>query len=106
MPGRAGGGPVPPAVVAGRVGKRLAIGACEATGVIERAELLTEHAELARTDELTGLPNRRAINDDRAREMGRARRESTSLCVGLLDLAHLKDLHVNNGHPSGNRLLA
>ena len=97
---------VPPTLASDRLANLLDLVASEATGVLERADLLTELAELARTDELTGLPNRRAINDDLAREMDRARRESTSLCVGLLDLDHFKDFNDTNGHPAGDRLLA
>jgi diguanylate cyclase (GGDEF)-like protein len=78
----------------------------EATSVLERADLLTQLAALARTDELTELPNRRAINDDLAREMERARRESTALCVGLLDIDHFKTFNDSQGHPAGDRLLA
>lgn len=79
--------------------------ATEATNVLERADLLAQLAGLARTDELTGLPNRRAIHEDLAREMERARRQRTPLCVGLLDLDLFKNFNDRYGHPAGDALL-
>jgi diguanylate cyclase (GGDEF)-like protein len=79
--------------------------ATEAMNVLERANLLAQLAGLARTDELTGLPNRRAIHDDLAREMERAKRYGTALCVGLLDLDLFKRFNDTHGHPAGDALL-
>ncbi len=79
--------------------------ATEATNVLERADLLAQLAGLARTDELTGLPNRRAIHEDLAREMERARRQGTALCVGLLDVDLFKRFNDTHGHPAGDALL-
>jgi diguanylate cyclase (GGDEF)-like protein len=80
--------------------------ATEATGVLERADLLARLADLARTDELTGLPNRRAIDEELAREMERAKREGGALCVALLDLDRFKLFNDTRGHPAGDALLA
>jgi diguanylate cyclase (GGDEF)-like protein len=80
--------------------------AIEATLALERADLLAQLAGLARTDELTGLPNRRAIYEDLAREMERAKRQQTDLCVGLLDLDYFKRFNDTRGHPAGDALLA
>ncbi|MBA2380855.1 MAG: GGDEF domain-containing protein [Chloroflexi bacterium] len=79
--------------------------AAEATTVLERADLLVQLAGLARTDELTGLPNRRAIGEDLAREMERAKRQQTPLCVGLLDLDLFKRFNDSHGHAAGDALL-
>jgi diguanylate cyclase (GGDEF)-like protein len=62
--------------------------------------------ELSRTDELTGLPNRRAWEIETAREITRARRERSRLCVALLDLDHFKSYNDRNGHRAGDRLLS
>ena len=44
----------------------------------ERENLLTEVAALARSDALTGLPNRRALDEQLPREMARARRAAVA----------------------------
>lgn len=71
----------------------------------ERAELLAALAEVAHTDDLTGLPNRRAWDEALARELARAERESTPLCIGFVDLDRFKLYNDLNGHQAGDRLL-
>jgi diguanylate cyclase (GGDEF)-like protein len=61
--------------------------------------------ELAVTDELTGLPNRRAWNAELPRALERARRDRTPLSVALVDLDHFKQFNDSYGHPAGDRLL-
>jgi diguanylate cyclase (GGDEF)-like protein len=61
--------------------------------------------ELARHDELTGLPNRRAWNDELPRALERSRRDQIPACVALLDLDHFKVFNDTYGHPAGDRLL-
>jgi diguanylate cyclase (GGDEF)-like protein len=61
--------------------------------------------ELARRDELTGLPNRRAWNDELPRVLEVARRDAKPICVALLDLDHFKAFNDSYGHPAGDRLL-
>ena len=71
----------------------------------ERADLMAALAEVARTDELTGLPNRRAWDEALDRELARAQRESTPLCIGIVDLDRFKDYNDVNGHQAGDRVL-
>jgi diguanylate cyclase (GGDEF)-like protein len=71
----------------------------------EREQLMTTLAEVARTDELTGLANRRAWDEGLERELQRARRDSTPLCVGLIDLDRFKAYNDLHGHQAGDRLL-
>jgi len=80
--------------------------------VTRMAQLLRElerHAgqvrELARRDELTGLPNRRAWNDELPRAIEIARRDGRPVTVALLDLDHFKAFNDAYGHPAGDRLL-
>jgi diguanylate cyclase (GGDEF)-like protein len=71
----------------------------------ERAELMATLAEVARTDDLTGLPNRRAWDEALDRELSRAKRDSTPVCIGIVDLDRFKDYNDVHGHQAGDRLL-
>jgi diguanylate cyclase (GGDEF)-like protein len=61
--------------------------------------------ELSRVDDLTGLPNRRAWSSELPAAIERARRDSTSLSIAMLDLDHFKRFNDQFGHPAGDRLL-
>jgi diguanylate cyclase (GGDEF)-like protein len=61
--------------------------------------------ELAVTDELTGLPNRRAWNIELPRMIERVRRTGDSLSMAMIDLDHFKRFNDSLGHPAGDRLL-
>ncbi len=71
----------------------------------EREKLLASVQAMARTDELTGLPNRRAWEEELRREVARARREERPLSVALLDLDRFKIYNDEHGHQAGDRLL-
>jgi diguanylate cyclase len=60
---------------------------------------------MARTDDLTGLPNRRAWDHEIGREIARARRQGTPVTVAMVDLDHFKTYNDANGHLAGDRLL-
>jgi diguanylate cyclase (GGDEF)-like protein len=65
----------------------------------------TQLRELARVDELTGLPNRRAWAAELPRAMERSRRDGSPLSVAVLDLDRFKRFNDEFGHPAGDRLL-
>jgi diguanylate cyclase (GGDEF)-like protein len=71
----------------------------------EREVLLARVEAMARTDELTGLPNRRAWDEELRREAARAGRLGTSLAVVLLDLDRFKAFNDSHGHQEGDKLL-
>jgi diguanylate cyclase (GGDEF)-like protein/PAS domain S-box-containing protein len=71
----------------------------------ERENLLTEVAALARSDALTGLPNRRALDEQLPREMARARRAESGLCLAIIDLDRFKAFNDKNGHLAGDAML-
>jgi diguanylate cyclase (GGDEF)-like protein/PAS domain S-box-containing protein len=88
-----------------RLGSVMGVIGAEAAVAIERASMLDRLERMARTDDLTGLINRRAWGEELNREMARAGREGTSLAVAMLDLDRFKDYNDRYGHQAGDRLL-
>lgn len=71
--------------------------------LVRQRELLAARLEhTARTDALTGLPNRRAWDEELEREIQHAGRTETPLCMALLDLDFFKQFNDLNGHPAGD----
>jgi diguanylate cyclase (GGDEF)-like protein len=60
---------------------------------------------LALTDPLTGLGNRRAFEEDLARELAAVRRHGRELALVILDLDGLKAVNERNGHAAGDQAL-
>jgi len=60
----------------------------------------------ARTDALTGLPNRRTLDYQLERAVDLADRDGTPLTVAMLDLDHFKEYNDQFGHQAGDVLLA
>jgi diguanylate cyclase (GGDEF)-like protein len=72
----------------------------------EREELLAHLAELAYTDPLTGLPNRRAWTAALERALALAEATGEALTVAMLDLDDFKGVNDRHGHEHGDALLA
>jgi diguanylate cyclase (GGDEF)-like protein len=68
-------------------------------------ELLREVDRLARTDPLTGLWNRRELDERLAREVSLAGRRPHTLGVLLIDLDHFRDVNNTGGHAAGDAML-
>jgi diguanylate cyclase (GGDEF)-like protein len=60
---------------------------------------------LARTDELTGLPNRRHLMDRLRAEVVRARRYGDALSLAMIDVDHFKNINDRFGHAIGDTVL-
>jgi diguanylate cyclase (GGDEF)-like protein len=88
-----------------RVRSLVGLLAAEAAVAIERADLLARLEAVARTDDLTGLANRRAWDEHLPRELARAERDELPLCVAMIDLDRFKDYNDERGHQAGDRLL-
>lgn len=73
----------------------------EVATAIKRADLLSQLTDMASTDSLTGLPNRRAWETN----LDRALLEGEQFVLAMLDLDHFKDFNDSRGHPAGDRLL-
>lgn len=61
--------------------------------------------ELGRTDELTGLANRRQCLSLAEAELARHRRTSRSAVLVILEVDHFKDINDRYGHPVGDEVL-
>ena len=79
--------------------------AAEVAVTLERVRLLARLESIARTDDLTGLPNRRAWQEELAKEVARAERDQLPLCVAILDLDRFKLYNDEHGHQAGDRFL-
>jgi diguanylate cyclase (GGDEF)-like protein/PAS domain S-box-containing protein len=71
----------------------------------EREGLIVRIKHLARSDDLTGLPNRRRWHEELDRELARSRRGGSTLCVAMVDLDHFKEYNDAHGHLGGDELL-
>lgn len=72
------------------------------------AELEQANADLnrlARTDQLTGLGNRRRLDEDLAALHARAVRYGDAYAIALADIDHFKPFNDTYGHPEGDRAL-
>ncbi len=67
--------------------------------------LVARIRQLAGTDELTGLANRRTFEADLARRVAIAHRRDQPLAVAMLDLDGFKQLNDRHGHAHGDQVL-
>jgi diguanylate cyclase (GGDEF)-like protein/PAS domain S-box-containing protein len=74
--------------------------------ITERKAAEEQVRELALTDPLTGLPNRRALQELLARELARAQRGGPAVGLLLIDLDDFKRVNDTLGHSAGDALLA
>jgi diguanylate cyclase (GGDEF)-like protein/PAS domain S-box-containing protein len=90
----------------GAVKQQLAVTMGEAIKLsLSNLRLREKLREQATLDVLTGLYNRRYLDESLARELHRALRRKSPLCVAMLDLDHFKRFNDTFGHEAGDTLL-
>ena len=75
------------------------------TRIKELEKELEATSDLVRHDQLTGVLNRRGLEEIFGKEMARASRHETMLCVALLDIDNFKKLNDSLGHDAGDEAL-
>lgn len=73
----------------------------EVAAAIKRTDLLSQLTDMASTDALTGLPNRRAWETN----LSQALLDEEHFVLAMLDIDNFKDFNDTHGHPAGDRLL-
>jgi diguanylate cyclase (GGDEF)-like protein len=73
------------------------------TEQLKRANL--QLTELAATDPLTSLPNKRAFDEALIRDIARAKRHSIKLALVMVDVDYFKRVNDTHGHPAGDEVL-
>jgi diguanylate cyclase (GGDEF)-like protein len=71
----------------------------------DKTLLLLQLAEQSRTDALTGLANRRHLDERLADEFMRARRYGHPLSIAMCDIDFFKRINDRLGHPTGDEVL-
>lgn len=85
--------------------RTLSMIAHQIAAVLETARVQEERLELANSDPLTGLANRRRFEDRLAQAWRRAQRSGDGLSLLLLDLDHFKAINDERGHAAGDHVL-
>jgi diguanylate cyclase (GGDEF)-like protein/PAS domain S-box-containing protein len=88
-----------------RTARLLGLLAHEASTAFARTALFARLAEQSRTDALTGVLNRRALDDELHLALLNARRDGGPVSVAVLDLDHFKGYNDTFGHTAGDTLL-
>lgn len=74
--------------------------------LVRRVKIYAKTLEdLARTDSLTGIDNRRSVMEKGEKEIGRAKRYKKPLAVGMIDIDHFKIINDQHGHITGDMIL-
>ncbi|WDE13482.1 GGDEF domain-containing protein [Thalassomonas haliotis] len=69
-------------------------------------EAITDIEQLANTDELTGIYNRRYFMELSDKEIARAQRYSHFLSLIVIDIDHFKSVNDSYGHHVGDQVLS
>jgi diguanylate cyclase (GGDEF)-like protein len=83
----------------------LALLAMQVAQALVRARLFETAERLATTDGLTGLLNRRSLDEQLRARFAEASRYGRSLAFVLIDVDHFKKVNDTHGHPAGDAVL-
>ncbi|GAA3390626.1 GGDEF domain-containing protein [Cryptosporangium minutisporangium] len=92
-------------IVAGLLFRQLMVTRDRTRLAAELRDALAEQARLAVTDPLTGLHNRRHLQEALDLEVARARRSGAPLSLVVLDIDHFKQVNDAYGHAAGDAAL-
>jgi diguanylate cyclase (GGDEF)-like protein/PAS domain S-box-containing protein len=95
----------PDPVMDGRARSLMEVLATQVAGALARVQLVEQLQEMARTDPLTGLMNRRAMTDALERDIAGSRSRLRPMSIAIMDLDYFKAFNDRFGHQSGDRLL-
>jgi diguanylate cyclase (GGDEF)-like protein len=99
-------GEVRPTTVRNRdLHERLSGLADQAVTALQNVRLLEQISHSAWHDALTGLPNRRLLEDRVEQELVRGRRVGESACLFFIDLDRFKEVNDTLGHAAGDALI-
>ncbi len=73
--------------------------------LVNSIKLQREYEHVASTDGLTGLHNRRWLNDSFKRQLNRCERNGQPCSIIMLDIDHFKQMNDRFGHLAGDRVL-
>lgn len=93
--------PFEPAEVVARVRSAARVSRLQETLRRRNAEL----ERISRSDPLTGLPNRRDIDEHLASMLASGRRHGDTLGVAMIDIDHFKCINDTHGHAAGDAVL-
>jgi diguanylate cyclase (GGDEF)-like protein/PAS domain S-box-containing protein len=88
-----------------RTRRLLVLLAHEASTAFARTALFARLAQQSRTDALTGVLNRRALDDELHLALLNARRDGAPVSIAMLDLDRFKAYNDTHGHAAGDHLL-
>jgi diguanylate cyclase (GGDEF)-like protein len=86
--------------------RRIGDSVSQAAPVLANLRNLSLAERRASTDSLTGLPNRRGLDDTLKRLVAHANRSHTPVSLVAIDLDHFKDVNDTAGHECGDEVLA